>query len=269
MQNSLDKYIEPLKSMMEEASQAIMEIYNQDFLIHAKDDSSPLTAADLECHRIITTTLRAISDFPILSEEGEITAWDTRKHWDQFWLIDPIDGTKEFINKNNEFTINVALIKNHLPILGVVSVPAQQLSYFGIQGKGAWIENGHPRSIHVKPPPQSGWKVIISRSHASKNALALADFLPDSTLISMGSSLKLCAVAEGSADIYPRFGPTSEWDIAAAQAVVEAAGGCVLTLDLTPLRYNTKESLINPYFIACSKVDERWHKFIKQYVNSE
>ena len=261
----MEKYLDPLRSIMADTSSAILEIYQQDFSVFEKDDKSPLTEADLVANKIITAGLKEISDLSILSEEGKDISWDERKNWQQYWLVDPIDGTKEFIKKNGEFTVNIALIDNGVPVLGVVTVPARAVSYIGIQGKGAWKENanGMCTDLAVNPSPISGWKVIGSRSHNSESALALAKLLPESEFVSMGSSLKLCSVAEGKADIYPRFGPTSEWDTAAAQAVVEAAGGMVINLDLTPLRYNTKESLLNPYFVVCSEINELWSGFVK------
>ena len=261
----MENLVNPLRSIMADASSAILNIYQQDFSVYEKEDKSPLTEADLTANHIITTGLREISDFPILSEEGKDIPWDERRTWQQYWLVDPIDGTKEFIKKNGEFTVNIALIDNGIPVFGVVTVPAQGVNYIGKRGEGAWKEtaNGDRQKLTVNPPPQSGWKVIGSRSHNSESALALAELLPGSEFVSMGSSLKLCSVAEGKADIYPRFGPTSEWDTAAAQAVVEAAGGMVINMDLTPLRYNTKDSLLNPYFVVCAEINDVWSGFVK------
>jgi 3'(2'), 5'-bisphosphate nucleotidase len=266
----MEQLIAPVSSIVSDASRVVMEIYEQEFSVYEKDDKSPLTLADLECNRIVTEGLNSISNYPVFSEEGKDVAWEERKHWNQYWLIDPIDGTKEFIKKNDEFTINIALVTKGVPIFGVVSAPALLTTYFGVKGIGAWKvdSNGKQCSINVNAPPKTGWKVVVSRSHVNKAAVQLANSLPESELISMGSSLKFCLIAEGNADIYPRFGPTSEWDTAAAQAVVDAAGGKVISFDLNPLRYNTKSSLINPNFIACSKLDIQWLSIIKQYLKN-
>ena len=258
-------YTDSLRSIIAEASAAVMNIYQQDFSVREKQDKSPLTEADIAAHRIIISGLSAIASFPVLSEEGSNISWSERKCWDEYWLVDPIDGTKEFIKKNGEFTINIALISCGSPVLGIVSAPAKGVTFFGAQNVGAWKESnkGVVEAIKPKRPPRSEWKIVGSRSHNSDAAIQLAESLPGSKFVSMGSSLKLCSVAEGKADIYPRFGPTSEWDTAAAQAVVEASGGKVLTLDLMPLRYNAKESLLNPYFIVCSDIDAAWADSIR------
>ncbi len=267
----MNEFIDPLREIMKNASRAIMKIYREDFSVYEKDDKSPLTLADLEANKIITAGLEALANYPILSEEGEDITWEERKQWKRYWLVDPIDGTKEFIKKNDEFTVNIALIDHGVPALGVVAVPALRSVYFGLKNVGAWKEDdqGTRSELAVNEPPASEWKVVGSRSHNSEDAIALADALPGSDFVSMGSSLKLCAVAEGRADIYPRFGPTCEWDTAAAQAVVEAAGGQVVQMDLSPLRYNTKESLLNPYFIVCAKVDPAWSRFVKGLAGKE
>lgn len=265
--STLELYINNLREIVEKAAIAVMEIYQKDFSIFEKQDKSPLTEADLVAHNIIKKGLAELVEFPILSEEGINIPWEERKSWSRYWLVDPIDGTKEFIKKNGEFTINIALIEHGVPVIGVVAVPALSVTYYGAKSLGAWKEkNAKGDRDWIKPnkPPKSNWKVVGSRSHNSEDAIALVKNLPGADFVSMGSSLKLCSVAEGKADLYPRFGPTSEWDTAAAQAVVEAAGGRVLQLDLSPLRYNTKESLLNPYFIVCSEVDPGWSDLIKE-----
>ena len=261
----MQEFIQPLREIMAEASHAILEVYRRDFSVVEKEDKSPLTEADVKAHDIIFAGLQALSSIPILSEEGKEIPWEERRHWERYWLVDPIDGTKEFIKKNDEFTVNIALIEHNIPILGVVAVPAQGVVYFGMQGTGAWKEDndGNRTEVRVKAPPETGWKIVGSRSHLSETTKALAQWLPDSEFVRMGSSLKFCVVAEGVADIYPRFGPTSEWDTAAAQAVVEAAGGKVLKLNLEPLRYNQKESLLNPYFIVCAEAHAAWTVFVE------
>lgn len=263
----MQEFIEPLKDIMARSSVAVMKIYQQDFSVYEKDDKSPLTQADLDANKIITAGLQELSDYPILSEEGKDIPWSERQAWERYWLVDPIDGTKEFIKKNDEFTINIALIENGVPVLGVVAAPALDILYVGAKGLGAYKEDasGSRQELTAKPVPEQGWQVVGSRSHNSEEALALANALPGAEFVSMGSSLKLCAVAAGDADIYPRFGPTSEWDTAAAHAVVEASGGHVLTTDLQPLRYNSKESVLNPYFIVCSEVSPAWSETLATF----
>ncbi len=262
----MQEYIEPLRTIMADASHAIMEVYKRDFSIYEKEDKSPLTEADLKSHDIIFAGLQSLGEVPILSEEGKDIPWEERQHWERYWLVDPIDGTKEFIKKNGEFTVNIALIERNVPVMGVVAVPVLGVMYFGMRGVGAWKEsnNGIRTELTVRTPPaEKGWRIVGSRSHLSDTTKALAQWLPGSEFVSMGSSLKFCVVAEGNADIYPRFGPTSEWDTAAAQAVVEAAGGQVVKLNLEPLRYNQKDSLLNPYFVVCAEISTAWAEFVE------
>jgi 3'(2'), 5'-bisphosphate nucleotidase len=256
------KLADQIVGLAQQAGEQIMQIYQQDFSVYEKEDKSPLTEADLAAHQHIVAGLKAISDLPILSEESASIDWQQRQQWHQYWLVDPLDGTKEFIKQNGEFTVNIALIDQGEPVMGVVYAPALQQSYLGIKGEGAWkIDQGQRRAIKSKPH-QAGesWQVVGSRSHQSPEIRAFLDALPGETqLVAMGSSLKLCLVAEGKAHLYPRLDPTSEWDTAAAQAVVEAAGGSVsiisasdftLQTDRPPLRYNQKDSVLNPFFLV-------------------
>ena len=235
-----------------------MTIYAKDFGIYEKDDKSPLTEADLAAHKIIVAGLEAISDLPILSEESADIDWSTRQSWSKYWLVDPLDGTKEFIKKNGEFTVNIALIDDGKPVLGVVYAPALNKSYLGAKSVGAFVED-ETGEKSIKPSAYADgdiWQVVGSRSHQSPEISAFLEALNGETeLVAMGSSLKLCLVAEGKAHLYPRLGPTSEWDTGAAQAVVEAAGGKVTVVvdgkdTQQPLRYNQKESVLNPYFLV-------------------
>lgn len=247
------------------AGEKIMDVYQQDFAIYEKSDESPLTEADLAAHNCIVESLIQVSDFPILSEESADIPWEKRNTWDTYWLVDPLDGTKEFIKKNGEFTVNIALIKDGVPVFGVVYAPVLKQTYVGVLGQGAYkISAGVKTDIYPKARTKGEtWKIVGSRSHQSPEIQALLDSLDGETeLVAMGSSLKLCLVAEGTAHLYPRLGPTCEWDTGAAQAVVEAAGGKVtiiddatnaLKSDAAPLRYNQKESVLNPYFlVSCS-----------------
>jgi 3'(2'), 5'-bisphosphate nucleotidase len=241
--------IDKLITVSKNAGDAILDIYNsknQDFGIDYKKDNSPLTKADKASNDIICNELKKISpDIPILSEEGRNIEYLERKGWNTFWLIDPLDGTKEFIKKNGEFTVNIALIKNGCPILGIVYAPALDITWYGSLELGSFIiKNNKKKPINVTiPKDDSTIKVVSSRSHS--NNPKLGDFLQNITkyeLVKMGSSIKICLVADGSAHFYPRFGPTMEWDTAAAHAVVKFAGGRILNLDTDEeLTYNKKK----------------------------
>ena len=256
--------LEAVKHAVAEAGSRIIEIYNSDdFGIEVKGDNSPLTKADKAAHEILVGALERLAVGPVLSEEDANIPWSERQKWNQYWLVDPLDGTKEFIKRNGEFTVNVALIRGGEPVLGVVYAPARDLWYFGEKTLGAFRQEGvaapKPISPADLPARDSVWRIVGSRSHTSEDFDRFMTGFPQSELVSMGSSLKLCMVADGSADLYPRLIPTSEWDTAAAQAVVEAAGGTVLNWEtMKPLRYNTKESLLNPYFVVCAKPAEIW-----------
>ncbi|MDQ2640600.1 MAG: 3'(2'),5'-bisphosphate nucleotidase CysQ [Pseudomonadota bacterium] len=243
-----------VRAIARAAGQQILEVYGTDFQSQAKADDSPLTEADLRAHHLIAAELaRLTPTLPLLSEESaEAVTWEERRHWHSYWLVDPLDGTKEFIARNGEFTVNIALIRDHRPVLGVVHIPVSDTTYSGIPGIGAWRENGErpPLPIAARRVAIPPFQVLGSRSHESpKLAAALAGLGPHE-LRAAGSSIKLCLVADGAADLYPRLGGSSEWDIAAGQAIVEAAGGQVVSLvDGLALRYN-KPELLNPKFLA-------------------
>jgi 3'(2'), 5'-bisphosphate nucleotidase len=236
------------------AGREILDVYGTDFEARAKADNSPLTEADLRAHRLIVAALATVEpSLPVLSEEAADIPFAERSRWDRYWLVDPLDGTKEFVSRNGEFTVNIALIDSHRPALGVVHIPVSDTTYSGIPGLGAWREaNDRGRlPIGVRRVIRPPLRVVGSRSHGSPALESSLAALGPCELKSAGSSIKLCMVAEGSADLYPRLGPTSEWDIAAGQAVVEAAGGQVVRIsDGTALRYNSGDSLLNPDFLA-------------------
>jgi 3'(2'), 5'-bisphosphate nucleotidase len=239
-----------------EAGAAIMEIYHSGELGESrKEDASPLTLADLAAHRIIARGLAALApDIPVLSEEEAARPYAERRAWPRFWLVDPLDGTKEFIKRNGEFTVNIALIEQGVPVLGVVYAPALGVSYSAARGAGAFVQrDGAPEAIHAHAwTAGAPVRVVASRSHADSRTAALIERLGEHERVSMGSSLKLCLVAEGKADVYPRLAPTMEWDTAAAHAVVSEAGGAVFDLDGKELCYG-KEDLHNPEFIVCHR----------------
>jgi 3'(2'), 5'-bisphosphate nucleotidase len=251
----------PVLEIALEAGRRILAVYGSaDFGITHKDDASPLTQADLAAHTHILAALEALSvGYPVLSEEAADIPFATRRAWSHYWLVDPLDGTKEFIKRNGDFTVNIALIASGVPVLGVVHAPALDLTYLAAEGAGATrIRNGTRDAIRTRPAPAVP-AFVVSRSH--KDA-ALEKFLaaaPPHDAVSRGSSLKFCQVAEGSADLYPRTGPTSEWDTAAGQCVAEQAGASVIRLpQMTRLAYNEKESLLNPLFAVIGDTSRDW-----------
>jgi len=258
MNNIIDHHaidINKIIGISHKAGSKILQIYNRESFDHQlKTDNSPLTEADIASHNLITQQLNEITpNIPILSEESSFISWQERKQWECYWLIDPLDGTKEFIKKNGEFTVNIALIYQNAPIIGVVHAPVLNETWVGEQGKPAKkITQFDTKTIKVKPHKQGEfYKVVGSRSHAGDSLNEFLAEIEKYELVSMGSSIKLCLVAEGKAHLYPRLGPTSEWDTAAAHAVVNAAGGKVINNETQmPLQYNTKDSLRNPHFIV-------------------
>ncbi len=254
-----------VRQAVAEAGSAILEIYADParFETEFKADDSPLTAADTAANEILVDALKSLTpDIPVLSEESAQAPWAIRQNWDRCWVVDPLDGTREFLKRNDEFTVNVALVEGHRPVLGVVYAPALGRWFFAAAGEGAWRKDGDrdPIRIHVgEKIADRPWQVVGSRSHNTPEVDAFVEQLGDAELVAMGSSLKLCLVADGSADLYPRLGPTSEWDTCAAQAVVEEAGGQVLNAESgQPLTYNARESLLNPHFIVCSTPNPAW-----------
>jgi len=253
--------IDPVVTLAESAGEAILEVYASDFEVQSKDDNSPLTQADLAAHLCIVAGLEVLTPgMPIISEEAGLPEFEERSRWDRYWLVDPLDGTKEFVNRNGEFTVNIALIDNHEPVFGVVHVPVLQRTYIGCEGYGAERrdDDGTVRPIQIATASANPVRVVGSRSHRGASLDAYLENLGDHEMISMGSSLKFCVVAEGGADLYPRLGLTSEWDTAAAQAVVEQAGGRVVTLDGKAMKYNAKSDILNPYFFVIGATDRDW-----------
>ncbi|GLR72016.1 3'(2'),5'-bisphosphate nucleotidase CysQ [Agaribacter marinus] len=260
-ENLTELLVDAVKKIAIEAGDKILGIYEQDFDIYEKNDASPLTDADLAAHNHIVSGLEAISSLPILSEESAEISWDERKTWSRYWLVDPLDGTKEFIKKNGEFTVNIALIEYGQPVFGVVHAPALKKTYVGWVNNFAYVETSSEQKT-LTPSVNDGsqtWRIVGSRSHQSPEINKVLEQLGgESELVAMGSSLKLCCVADGTAHMYPRVGPTSEWDTGAAHAVVLAAGGKVTELDIenplnpdaSPLKYNQKASVLNPYFMV-------------------
>lgn len=257
----VSELLAPVCGIARRAGHEILEVYGSDFATEAKADASPLTEADLRAHRLIVAELAKLTpELPILSEESSQVGWEERRHWQRYWLVDPLDGTKEFVKRNGEFTVNVALVEDHVPVLGVVHVPVRGVTYVAAPGTGAERRDrdGGRSPIHVAIESRHPVRVVGSRSHRGASLDAFLERLQDFEMVPMGSSLKFCVVAEGGADVYPRLGPTSEWDTAAAQAVVEQAGGAVWTLDGEPLRYNLKPDILNPHFVVVGPQDHDW-----------
>lgn len=245
-------------SIAEKAGAAILDIYQKDsaaFIITGKADNSPLTAADLASHQLIVNALQALTpELPILSEEAADISWDIRKTWQRYWLVDPLDGTKEFIKRNGEFTVNIALIEDGEPVLGVIYAPVLNKTYFAAKGEGAFVKTADTTKPIQVAKPGSSVRVVGSRSHPSPDlALYLAQFVKHD-MVPVGSSLKFCLVAEGSADVYPRFGPTMLWDTGAGHIIALEAGATV-SFDGISRQVYQRENLLNPNFIVSALPD--------------
>lgn len=263
------KWLPEIIRIAREAGEAIMEVYRGDFDVQRKDDNSPLTKADLAAHEIIERRLKTLSPhLPVLSEESADIPFSIRQTWHTYWLVDPLDGTREFVKRNNEFTVNIALIDDGKPVMGVVYAPALDILYFAGKGFGTFRQAKDEPATRISARPLDTSAIVIagSRSHAGDRLKKFMErvgerlSLPQS--IPLGSSLKVCLVAEGSADLYPRLGPTSEWDTAAAQCVLEQAGGHLVDWNGNVLRYNRKESLLNPEFLACGTTMHDWKQYL-------
>ena len=264
------KLIDAVAELAIDAGNAILEIYNGDDLrVSQKTDGSPLTAADMAAHRLLVAGLQALEpDTPVLSEESAAVDAEVRNLWQRYWLVDPLDGTAEFVSKNGEFTVNVALIENHRPIMGVVHAPVQGVTYLGSASLGAYRRDDQgqqaikARSVASVVDVNQPLVLMVSRRHGDTEVNQLVKKinrqLGGCSVKNVGSSLKICMIAEGHADLYPRLAPTCEWDTAAAQAVLEAAGGAIVDLDFRVLSYNSKADLLNPFFYAIGDTGFDW-----------
>ena len=267
--NTGHEHLPRLISIAHEAGARIMQVYRGEIAITRKDDNSPLTLADIAAHNIIESGLKKLTpDLPILSEESASIPYTTRAAWDRYWLVDPLDGTREFIKRNDEFTVNIALIEEGKPVIGVVFAPAKDLLYYAATGHGAFKQEPDEAAVKIccRALDLSNLIIAGSRSHSDKRMQAFLanierNHLPPK-LITMGSSLKICLVAEGKADVYPRLGLTSEWDTAAAQCVLELAGGSLIDMDGQAFTYNTKDSLLNPEFFARGATQHNWSQYL-------
>ncbi|MGY0613364.1 MULTISPECIES: 3'(2'),5'-bisphosphate nucleotidase CysQ [unclassified Luteimonas] len=250
-----------------EAAAAIMAVYGGEVAVRAKADDSPVTAADLAAHRCIVDGLaRLTPDIPVLSEESaHMVPLESRRSWSRFWLVDPLDGTREFLKGNGEFTVNIALVDDGVPVFGVIQAPVTGAVWHGAPGQGACRRDGDAeRAIATRRPATAPLRVAASRSHLDARTAAMLGRIGEHESIGLGSSLKFCLLAEGGMDAYPRLGPTSEWDTAAGQAILEAAGGCVLDLRGRPFRYNQRDTVLNGDFVALGDPALPWREWVQE-----
>ena len=278
----LMEMIPELLGIAEKAGEAILQVYNaseeaasKDIEFTTKDDDSPVTKADHAAHEVIEAGLRCVApEIPQLSEEGDIPSFEARSAWTQYWLIDPLDGTKEFINRNGEYTVNIALIDNHQPVLGVVYVPVKKVFYYGVKGQGSWKKSSAGVTLITarKVSEEEQIKVVASRRHGAEEVEKMISEAEKTfggvEKVSMGSSLKICMLADGTADWYPRLALTSEWDTAAAQAVLEAAGGVIYDDEFNRLECNRKDSMLNPFFHAVADGNYDWKGLVERALAS-
>ncbi|OUD14420.1 3'(2'),5'-bisphosphate nucleotidase CysQ [Thioflexithrix psekupsensis] len=264
--SELAQLTEASSDIARQAGERILQLYNTPFDIWHKPDGSPVTSADIAAHRIIVEALSALTpELPILSEESAHVSYLEREQWSRYWLVDPLDGTLEFVHRRDHFTVNIALIVDQKPVLGVIYAPVSGVLYYAYNQGGSYKQlPGHlPHVIQTRAMPENRIVVAGSYSRYSPKVQSLVSSLGEQTqLLSVGSSLKSCLVAEGAADIYPCFGLTSEWDTAAAQCILEEAGGHLTDMSLNPLRYNTKRSLLNPNFLAFADNDHPWQRHL-------
>ncbi len=256
--------LEPVIAIARKAGQRILNIYEGDFNITRKKDASPVTEADFAAHHTIIDGLKALTpELPVLSEESANIPFGERARWHCYWLVDPLDGTREFIKRNGEFTVNIALIEKHSPVLGVIHAPASGISYYASRSGNAYRQKYEEKPEQIRARQKRDSPVVaISRARSNLRQQRLLDNLGAHEVISVGSSLKSCLVAEGTADLYARLGPTSEWDTAAAQCIVEQAGGHITDTRMRPLRYNTKDSLLNPDFFVFGSTRYDWSQYL-------
>ncbi len=263
--SELDILREGIIDLARDAARAIMQVYEGEFAVQHKDDDSPLTAADLAAHRCIVAGLARLSpSIPVLSEESaqEVPA-SLRRQWPRMWLVDPLDGTREFVKRNGEFTVNIALVDDGVAVLGVVQAPVTGELWHGQLGRGAFRREGdRDLPIHSRRPATAPLRVAASRSHRDARTEAVLARMGEIEPVGVGSSLKFCRLAEGGMDAYPRFGPTSEWDTGAGQCVLEAAGGVVLDPQGRPLRYNQRDTILNGPFMALGDPDLPWRDWL-------
>lgn len=264
-EHELKELLDPVIQIAYQAGKVIMEVYDAGFSIENKSDQTPVTEADIAANKVIETGLKALTPhLPILTEETKPTPYSERQAWPRYWLIDPLDGTREFIKRNGEFTVNIALIDGDASVMGVVYAPVIGVLYYAAKGQGAYKQEStnEPTEIHVRDICSGKTVVACGRSHSTPEIEAFLENLGEHEIVRVGSALKSCLVAEGKADLYARLGPTSEWDTAAAQCVVEEAGGAITDTNMQRLRYNTKEDLLNPHFFVAGDRSIKWSDYL-------
>ncbi|MCW8919566.1 MAG: 3'(2'),5'-bisphosphate nucleotidase CysQ [Gammaproteobacteria bacterium] len=248
------------------AGRTILEIYEAGFAVEVKHDLTPCTEADLAAHRLIEQGLSTLTpSVPVLTEESAEIPFSERGRWRRYWLVDPLDGTREFIDRTGEFTVNIALIQDHQPVLGIIYAPVLGVYYYACKGEGAFKREATNTPVAIRARPWHGGKVTVACSRTTERGGHLNTYLQAlgaHELVIMGGALKSCLVAEGKVDLYPRLGPTSEWDTAAAQCIVEEAGGHLTDTAMQVLQYNRKATLLNPHFFVFGKGDQDWSEFL-------
>ena len=257
--------VEPVRRIAQEAGRHILAIYDAGFKIKTKADESPVTEADMAAHRIIVGRLSVLTpDIPILSEESTDIRFNERRQWNWLWLVDPLDGTREFIKRNGEFSVNIALLHSHKTVFGLIQIPVGGVCYYAWRNGGAYKQypGQPPKRIHTRSVGHRPIRVAGSRAYTGRPLQTYLEHLGRHEYLGMGSALKSCLVAEGKVDIYPRFGPTSEWDTAAAQIIVEEAGGGLTDTHMRSLRYNARPTLINPDFFVFGDPGHDWSQYL-------
>ena len=265
MNKDLDTLVEPIRTLAQAASRCILDIYNSDFSVSEKADRSPVTEADMAAHHCILAGLAELTpEIPVLSEESIGISLDERRRWEWLWLVDPLDGTREFIKRNDEFSVNIALIHEYKAVLGLILIPVTGVCYFAYQEGGACkqLPGQAPQVIHTRPLDKRSIRVAGGRSYRYHPLRTYLEYMGQHDYLGVGSALKSCLVAEGKVDLYPRFGPTSEWDTAAAQIIVEEAGGGLTDIFMRPLRYNARPTLINPDFFVFGDPRRDWSQYL-------
>lgn len=263
--NQLSELVEPVKTIAQDAGQRIMDIYASGFSVSEKADETPITEADLAAHHCIVEKLtRFDASIPVLSEEGCEISYHERSNWEWLWLVDPLDGTKEFIKRSDQFSVNIALIHNNIAVFGLIYIPTSHICYFAYSGGGAFkqMPQQNAEKIHTRPLGHNPIRVAGGRSYVGRPLRTYLEYMGRHQYLKVGSSLKSCLVAEGEVDLYPRFGPTSEWDTAAAQIILEEAGGRLTDFFMRPLRYNARPTLLNPEFFAFGDPSKDWSQYL-------
>ena len=264
-EHDLKELLDPVIQIAYQAGKVIMEVYDAGFSVEHKSDHTPVTEADMAANKVIVSSLKELTPhLPILTEETKPTPYSQRKKWERYWLIDPLDGTREFIKRNGEFTVNIALIDGDESVMGVVYAPVIGVLYYAAKGQGAFKQASinEPKAIHVREKCSGKTIVACGRSHPTEEMENFIRNLGEHEIIRVGSALKSCLVAEGKVDLYARLGPTSEWDTAAAQCVVEEAGGAITNTEMQRLRYNSKDDLLNPHFFVAGDISINWSDFL-------